>query len=121
MSVIGNYIFWKYERGSLHYDVMVTLILAFIFISPHVINYHDHLVADSLSPSTVLVRPTSTGLIYEIPADQVHAGRGVLAGQLDEPLAEAIAPISGVVKVDRYDALVDASGKVTAYRVWAHR
>jgi len=121
MSVIGNYIFWKYERGSFHYDVMVTLILAFIFVSPHVINYHDHLVADSLSPSTVLVRPTSTGLIYEIPAVQVHAGRGVLAGQLDEPLAEAIAPISGVVKVDRYDRLVDASGTVTAYRVWAHR
>jgi hypothetical protein len=121
MSVIGNYIFWKYERGSLHYDVMVTLILAFIFISPHLINYHDHPVADNLSPSTVLVRPTSTGLIYEIPADQVHAGTGVSAGQLDEPLAKAIAPISGAVKVDRYDRLKDASGKVTAYKVWAHR
>jgi hypothetical protein len=121
MGIIGNYIFWKYERGSLHYDVMVTLILAFIFISPHVINYHDHPVADDLSPTTVLVRPTSTGLIYEIPADQVHAGTGVQAGQLDASLAAAIAPISGVVKVDRYDPLKDASGTVTAYKVWAHR
>jgi len=121
MGIIGNYIFWKYERGSLHYDVMVTLILAFIFISPHVINYHDHPVADNLSPAMVLVRPTSTGLVYEIPADQVHAGTGLLAGQLGEPLAEAIAPISGVVTVDHYDPLKDASGTVTAYRVWAHR
>ena len=121
MGIIGSYIFWKYERGSFHYDVMVTLILAFLFISPHVINFHDHPVADNLSPTTVLVRPTSTGLVYEIPADQVHAGTGLRAGQLAESLAEAVAPISGPVKVDRYDPLKDASGKVTAYRVWAHR
>ncbi len=121
MGILGSYIFWKYERGSFHYDVMVTLILAFLFISPHVINYHDHPVANNLSPSQVLVRPTSQGLEYEIPADQVHAGTGVLAGHLDGPLAEAIAPISGVVTVDHYDALTDAAGKVTAYKVWAHR
>ncbi len=121
MGILGTYIFWKYERGSFHYDVMVTLILLFLFISPHVINFHDHPVADNLSPSTVLVRPTTQGLIYEIPADQVHAGTGLLARKLDGPLAAAIAPISGQVTVDRYDALKDASGKVTAYRVWAHR
>ncbi|HEY0785382.1 MAG TPA: hypothetical protein VGD62_05885 [Acidobacteriaceae bacterium] len=121
MGILGSYIFWKYERGSLHYDVMVSLILAFIFISPHLINYRDHPVAGNLSPTQVLVRPTSQGLVYEIPADQVHAGVGLLAGQLAEPLAEAIAPISGPVKVDRYEALKDASGKVTAYKVWAHR
>jgi hypothetical protein len=121
MSLIGSYIFWKYERGSFHYDVMVTLILAFIFITPHVIDYHDHPVADNLSPTQVLVRPTSHGMVYEIPADQVHAGTGLMAGRLAEPLALAIAPISGAVTVDRYESLKDASGKVTAYKVWAHR
>ena len=39
MSLVKRYIFWTYERGSFHYDVMVTLILLFIFISPHVIDF----------------------------------------------------------------------------------
>jgi hypothetical protein len=32
---IRGYILWSYERGSLHYDIMVTLILLFVFVSPH--------------------------------------------------------------------------------------
>ena len=121
MGLIKNYIFWKYERGSFHYDVMVSLILLFLFVSPHVINYRDHPVADHLSPSTVLVRPTETGAIYEVPADQVHPATGVLARQIGASLETAIAPVSGPVTVDRWESLKDASGTVTAYKVWAHR
>ena len=29
-KLLRSYIFWTYERGSLHYDVMVTLILLFL-------------------------------------------------------------------------------------------
>ncbi len=121
MGLVRNYIFWKYERGSFHYDVMVSLILLFLFISPHVINYRDHPVADNLSPSTILVKPTEAGAVYEVPADQVHAAKGVLARQLGASLATAIAPVSGPVTIDRYEPLKDVSGRVTAYRVWAHR
>ena len=121
MGLIKNYIFWKYERGSLHYDVMVTLILLFIFVTPHVFNYRDHPVADHLSPSDVLVRPTQTGAIYEVPADQVHPATGVLARQMEAPLEAAIAPVSGPVMIDRWEPLRDESGRVTAYKVWAHR
>ncbi len=121
MNLIKSYIFWKYERGSLHYDVMVSLILLFIFITPQVFNYGDHPVADNLSPSTVLVRPTEAGAIYEVPADQVHRATGVLARGMEAPLALAIAPVSGPVTIDRWESLKDASGKVTAYKVWAHR
>ncbi len=121
MNLIKSYIFWKYDRGSFHYDVMVTLILAFIFITPHVFNYRDHPVADNLSPSTVLVKPTDSGAIYEVPADAVHPAKGVLARDFEAPLASAIAPVSGPVTIDRWEPLKDASGKVTAYKVWAHR
>jgi hypothetical protein len=121
MGLIRNYIFWKYNRGSLHYDVMVSLILAFIFVTPHLWNYRDHPVADNLAPTTVLVRPTASGVIYEIPADQVHPATGVLAGNMNAPLAAAIAPVSGPVTVDKWEPLKDASGTVTAYKVWAHR
>jgi len=38
---IRSYILWQHERGTLHYDVMVTLILIFIFARPYWINYND--------------------------------------------------------------------------------
>ncbi len=36
-KLIRSYIFWTYERGSFHYDIMVTAILLFMFVSPHFI------------------------------------------------------------------------------------
>jgi hypothetical protein len=40
-ETIKGYIWWTHERGSFHYDVMVTLILLFIFVTPHFVNYKD--------------------------------------------------------------------------------
>ena len=40
-ATIRSYILWQHERGTLHYDIMVTLILIFIFFSPRVINFND--------------------------------------------------------------------------------
>ncbi len=37
---VGGFIFWAYERGSWQYDVMVALILAFIFLTPRSF-FHD--------------------------------------------------------------------------------
>jgi hypothetical protein len=34
MGSIGRFIFWDYARASWQYDVMVALILAFIFVTP---------------------------------------------------------------------------------------
>ena len=31
---IRGYILWQYERGTLHYDIMVTLIIMFVLFSP---------------------------------------------------------------------------------------
>ena len=78
-------------------------------------------MAGRLSPSDVLVRPTEVGAIYEVPADQVHREKGMLARQMEAPLAAAIAPVSGAVTIERWEPLKDASGKITAYKVWAHR
>ena len=40
-QILMSYFYWTYPRGSFHYDVMVTLILLFIFITPHLWNYGD--------------------------------------------------------------------------------
>ncbi len=41
MKTIKGYIWWTYERGSFHYDVMVTIILLFIFLAPRFIDFRD--------------------------------------------------------------------------------
>ena len=40
MGAIRRFIFWDFPRGSWQYDVMVGLILGFIFITPKTI-FHD--------------------------------------------------------------------------------
>ena len=117
--ILKSYIFWTYERGSFHYDVMVTLILAFIFITPHVWNFGDHPAAGNFAPSEVVVRSDGpSGFIYQIPAEQVL---GTASEAFPYRLEQSIQHISGPMVIDHYDALKDASGKVTAYKVWAHR
>ena len=37
---IASFLWWTYPRGSLEYDIMVALILAFIFLAPRHI-FHD--------------------------------------------------------------------------------
>ena len=57
MKLLKSYLFWTYERGSVHYDVMVTLILIFLFVSPQFIDYGARPVATvPLRDTEVLVK-----------------------------------------------------------------
>ena len=38
-QILHSYFYWTYSRGSIHFDIMVTLILLFIFITPHLWDY----------------------------------------------------------------------------------
>jgi len=40
-AILKSYIYWTYKRGTFHYDVMVTLILLFIFVAPQLWNFGD--------------------------------------------------------------------------------
>jgi hypothetical protein len=116
--ILRSYLFWTYERGSFHYDVMVTLILAFIFLTPRIWNYGDHPQRETLAAGDVLVKLAGPGgYVYEIPAGAVHSD-GV---SLDSQLQQEIQSVSGAVVMDRYQAVKEPHGKITAYRVWAHR
>ena len=124
-KILRSYIFWSYERGSLHYDVMVTLILIFLFVSPHVINYNDRPVETvALHASEVLVKEagrsgSNSRFVYQIRSDMKG---GPQEGQTDEERRAAILrvvePISGEVTLERYEPVVDAHGKVVAYNAW---
>ena len=121
---IRSYILWQHERGTLHYDIMVTLILIFVFFSPRVINFNDKPGIDK--PGTVNGHPTGVvvssdgagGLVYEIAASAIAPGDDAA---LRERLQQAIAPISGEVSIVKYEPVSDRKGDVQEYRVWAKR
>jgi hypothetical protein len=128
-KLLRSYFFWTYERGSFHYDIMVTLILVFLFVSPHVIDFKDRPVESvALHGSEVLVKEAGSSegnsrFIFQIRADQQG---GPQAGQTDDERRAAILrvvePISGAVTIERYEPIFDASGKkVVAYNVWVVR
>jgi hypothetical protein len=60
----------------------------------------------------------SNGFTYQIPAEQVRSSS---AAVFQSRMEQSIEHISGPMVIDHYDTLKDASGKVTAYKVWAHR
>jgi hypothetical protein len=116
--ILKSYFYWTYERGSFHYDVMVTLILAFIFITPFVWNYGDRPQPDKIAANSVLVKLAGPGsYVYDVPVGDIHVG----AGPLDTQLEQQIEAVSGAVTIDSYEAVKEPGGKIINYRVWAHR
>ncbi len=116
---IRSYILWQHERGTLHYDIMVTLILIFIFFSPRVINFNDKPISRNPHPTEVVVMPDAEGnLQYQVSASAVSAGD---AQSVRDQLLQIIEPISGAVSIVSYEAVSDGKGKVQSYKVLAKR
>jgi hypothetical protein len=116
---IRDYIFWSYERGTIQYDVMVTLILLFVFLSPKLINFKDKPVEHNPHRTGVAVLPDGQGgLIYQIEAAAVaDKDDSAIRGQL----LQIIEPISGEVSIAKIEPVRDASGHVISYKVWVAR
>ena len=116
---IRGYILWQYERGTLHYDIMVTLILIFVVFSPRVINFNDKPIPRKTHPTEVVVTADADGhLFFQVAASAVTPG--------DEPsvrdqLLHIIEPISGAVSIVSYEAVSDQKGKLQGYKVLATR
>ena len=119
---IRGYILWSHERGTIQYDVMVTLILLFIFLSPFWINFKDKPVERNPHQTGVVVIPDSGGgLIYQIEASAVLASAGKNQATVNEQLLRIIEPISGEVSITKVEPQHDGAGHVTSYKVWVER
>ena len=116
---IRSYILWQHERGTLHYDIMVTLILIFIFFSPRVINFNDKPIYRNPHPTEVVVTSDMEGhLLYQVEANAVKDGDDA---SVRDQLLHIIEPISGAVLIVNYEAVRDHKGKVQSYKVLAKR
>jgi hypothetical protein len=129
IKLMRSYFWWTYDRGSFHYDVMVTLILLFLFLGPRFIDFKDRPVETvALNSSEVLVKEAgNTGdasrFLYQIRADDIH--QFVDGDQSDAAIRSAILrviePIAGEVTLERYEPVHDAQGHLIAYDAWVTR
>ena len=116
---IRGYILWSYERGSLHYDIMVTLILIFVFLSPYWINFKDKPIERVSHQTGVVIQPDGRGgFVYQIEASELTAKND--AG-LREQMLGIIEPITGAAAILKYEPVKDGSGHVQSYKVWVER
>lgn len=118
-ETIKSYIWWTHQRGSFHYDVMVTLILLFIFATPYFINYKDKPAERLPRPRSVLVMPDGdSGLIFRVDARDV---KGTTPEAIQADLQRVIEPISGYVKIKHWAPEQDVKGNLVGYHVWVQR
>ena len=117
---IRGYILWSYERGTIHYDIMVTLILIFVFFSPYWINFKDKPIERNPHPRVVIVLPdTQGGFLYQIEGNAVT---GKDEGAVRDQLTSIIEPIAGgAISIQKYETVRDHSGRILSYRVWVER
>jgi len=96
---------------------MVTIILAFIFLTPRSV-FKDSPNSLRLHRNEIVVRSDGpNAFVYELNASEVTASES----DTQKMLKAVLDPIAGDIEITRYEALEDNSGKVTGYRVWAHR
>ena len=116
---IRGYILWQYERGTLHYDIMVTLILIFVVFSPYWISFNDKPIARIPHPTDVVVTRDAEGrLLYQIAGSAISPGDDQ---SVREQLLRIIEPISGAVSIVKWDPVTDRRGHVQSYRVVVQR
>jgi hypothetical protein len=119
MKTLRGYIFWTYERGSFHYDVMVTLILLFLFVSPRFIDFKDKPVQEvPLQHSEVLVKSSrgsgnEATFVYEIRVDDLHGAK--TDAELRQAILNVVEPIAGDVTLQKYAPVADTKGRIVAY------
>ena len=125
-QVLLSYFYWTYSRGSLHYDVMVTLILLFIFVTPQLPGWT---YADKPSPNGGPLHPIQVigndgqGVIVTVQAEDVNLDLKTSERDADvrKALRSAIESVTGDdVFVVRWETATDGEGRAV-WKVWAHR
>jgi hypothetical protein len=120
--VVKSYFYWTYKRGSFHYDVMVTLILLFIFVAPHVWDF-----GEKPTPITRVTYPIEVtgygthGLVVTVDAAAVEVPKDAPNRVVKDVLRKAIEPVTGdAVSVERWMTVTDQKGNLQ-WKVWVHK
>ena len=122
-QVLKSYFYWTFTRGSFHYDVMVSLILAFIFLTPHLWDYGDKPTSTASSTEPVqVIGDGSHGLIITLEASDVNVPAAASNAAIKKALKKAMEPVLGdSMYVERWQLSRDRNGNPESWKVWAHR
>jgi hypothetical protein len=121
-KLLKSYFYWTYPRGNIHYDVLVTLILLFIFVTPHLWNYGDtpSRAAGPVHPIQVST-DGARGLIVTVAVSDVPALSNASDNEMRSVLRKAIEPVTGdAVSVVRWETATDTRGE-KVWKIWARR
>jgi hypothetical protein len=125
-QILLSYFYWTYPRGSFHYDLMVSLILLFIFLTPQIKGWS---YGDKPSPMGGPLHPIQVigndgqGVIVTVQASDMSLDLHTTAPDavVKKALRKAIEPVTGdAVVVDHWETTTDAQGN-SVWKVWAHR
>ena len=118
-NTIRGYFWWTFDRGSVQYDVMVTVILLFIFLAPRKIDFRDKPAERTVHPTGVYVQSAGGDMLqFQVEASAIGDKQGE---DLEAALLKVIEPISGEVRILDFKTVTDKTGKVTGYTVRAQR
>ena len=119
LKTLRSYLWWTYERGSFHYDVMVTLILLFLFLSPHLIDFKDRPVETvALHASELLIKEagrqgSSDRFNVQIRADDM--GPATTDAERRAAILRVVQPVTGEVTLEHYSPVTDTHGHIIAW------
>ena len=117
-SAVHRGLFWTYERGTWQYDIMVILILAFIFLTPRAW-FRDRPVPPLQAADIVLVLDDPALKVYQLRAK-------LLKPEADGSVARSAQRVlethtGKAVEVVRVEPAMDARGQVVSYAVWVRK
>jgi hypothetical protein len=106
-----RFLLWSFERGSVQYDVICVVILAFIFLTPaRVFNDRPGFMR---IPEAQLIRQTSDDeghTVYTVKVNTEQAAIDHLQSLLGKPVTAV-----------RSEPVYDTTGSLVAYSIWIER
>ena len=112
LRAIVSFVFWTYERGTWQYDLMVALILAFVFLAPRSF-FHDR---PTLTEARQVVEVRGLeGTGYRVEARLLEGDARSLEANAEHILEEVTGR---PVEILRIQPVLDAQGRLQAYTVW---
>jgi hypothetical protein len=110
---VKRWIFWDFKRGSLQYDIIVALILAFIFLTPR------SFLRDQPRPNEVVMMSGHGGaVVFWIDPDSLE---GVPAERHNSLVTELVrkAATGRHYKVDRIETVSNSEDVVRGFMAYA--
>ena len=103
-----RFLLWTFERGSIQYDVICVVILAFIFITPpSVFNDRPDFMRVPSDQAIRLTRDDDGHPVWIVKLKTEQAAVDTLKASLGE-----------AVTISRTEPVYDATGALVAYSIW---